>query len=43
MPSWEVHFLGSDRDAHDSEIFGPVLAIVPVKDVDEAIALVNAR
>ncbi|OJT05217.1 Aldehyde dehydrogenase, dimeric NADP-preferring, partial [Trametes pubescens] len=25
------------------EIFGPVLAIVPVKDVDEAIALVNAR
>lgn len=25
------------------EIFGPVLPIVPVKDVDEAIDLINSR
>lgn len=27
----------------DREIFGPVLPIVPVKDIDEAIAFINAR
>ena len=25
------------------EIFGPVLALVPVKDVDEALAFINER
>jgi acyl-CoA reductase-like NAD-dependent aldehyde dehydrogenase len=27
----------------EREIFGPVLSIVPVKDLDEAIAFVNER
>ena len=25
------------------EIFGPILALIPVKDVDEAIAFINER
>ena len=28
---------------HEREIFGPLLPIVPVEDLDEAIAFINAR
>ncbi|KAI0708464.1 NAD-dependent aldehyde dehydrogenase [Earliella scabrosa] len=35
--------LVKDVQGDDSEIFGPVLSLVPVKDVDEAIEFINAR
>lgn len=43
VPLCGSHIRGTDCHERNSEIFGPVLAIVPVKDVDEAIAFVNAR
>ncbi|KAI8980223.1 aldehyde dehydrogenase [Trametes punicea] len=38
-----VRDVSGDDSLMGEEIFGPVLAIVPVKDVDEAIAFIRAR
>ncbi|KAJ8516845.1 hypothetical protein ONZ45_g5915 [Pleurotus djamor] len=38
-----VKDVAGDDSLMSEEIFGPILPIVPVKDVDEAIAFVNAR
>jgi malonate-semialdehyde dehydrogenase (acetylating)/methylmalonate-semialdehyde dehydrogenase len=35
--------VGTDMDVYTQEIFGPVLSVVRVDDVDEAIALINAN
>lgn len=41
-----VHHIMKSGDAYSSylsELFGPILLIIPVRDVDEAIAIINER